>query len=650
MLQTVEFNEVQVNDLFWNRKIETIQQVTLPLLLDIAEEQGKIDNFRITAGKKKGKIRLYNAPDSDVYKLLEAAGYLASFGSDSILEARCDAIIEDIIDAQDTSGYINTQYTLDFDHPASPSRNDPHVLKFGYGPENRWCSRSDNWPFAYSQLYCAGHLFESAVAYYRGTGKRRYLDAAIRFADHICDVFTFDKISTYADHPQLEIGLMKLYEVTKEEKYFHLADWSARYIKFTRPVDLNQEENSKPLHRQSKAYGHCVRTAYVYSGATDVVRATGEDSLKRGLSHLWENVTTHKMYIHGGTGNGVPAEQHGEDDDLPIFSTYSECCANIAQGQWNHRLNLLTADAKYADLVELELYNGGLAGISDDGKRFFYANKINISEKNRETPHNGLRTTYLFCCPSKLPGFITGVGRWIYAKDDKGIYVNQYIGSTLKTRVSGNEIRLNMKSDYVWNGKVEIEIGSEGEFECHLRIPSRVAGSNHISSTYSFSNAENPEFSLFINGEEQKANNIRNGYLSIQRRWNRHDKIELLFEMPVMKIYTDPDIKANQGRVALMRGPLLYCLEGCDHPFDILQMQLSADDAITSVFEPDMLGGAMVLKGKGLIGSDPVVFKAIPYFGWQNRGVSSMCMLLIEDREKAGTEETELIEKVNTNG
>lgn len=649
-LEEVDFREVTINDLFWNSKLQTIQDVTLPLLLDIAEQQGKIDNFRIVSGKKHGKIKLYNAPDSDIYKLLEAVGYLSGFRKSIALEKRCDDIIDDIVSAQDTNGYLNTQYALPFEHPASPPKDNKHVKAFGYGKEYRWNSLSSNWPKGYSQLYCAGHMMEAAVAYYKGTGKRKFLNAAIRLANHICEVFDKAKIISYGEHPQVEIGLMKLYEVTGESRYSEMANLMCRYIKFTRPIDINRQKNSSPLHEQYEAYGHCVRTAYIYTGATHVLRVNNEYHLNKAIFQLWENIVNKKMYLHGGTGNGTPAEQHGEDYELPISPTYSECCANIAQGQWNHQLNLLTGVSKYASLVELEMFNSALSGISLDGISFFYSNKINVGLENRVNEHSGVRKTYLFCCPSKIPGFIAGIGRWIYAKDSTGIYINQYVGGSLKTLVSNTPIALTMQSDYAYNGRIRLSIESKGQFALNLRIPQWLNQKGPIPGSSYFFDSPEGKFTLFINGKKVDIVTIKNGYLHLARNWTGRDVLELSFDMNVKRIYTTSKIKANSGRVALMYGPMLYCLEGIDNPFDISKMVLPAENHITSGFDNILLGGVRTLTGKGIVEDEVVSFKAIPYYCWQNRGIFAMSMLLIESMGEIEKEYIRNENEFNTNG
>ncbi len=377
-LRAVPFNQVRIDDAFWSPRLDTDQKVTIPDMLDLAETQGKIDNFAIVAGRKAGKIKLASCPDSDVYKLLEAAAYTLAWRRDPALESRIDKLIELIAAAQDKDGYLNTQFALPRDHPASPPANDPVVLRRGYGLPDRWKGTLATWPKGMGQLYCGGHLCEAAAAYYRATGKRAFLDVAIKFADHVYRRFPPGRPLDYADHPQIEIGLVRLFEATGDRRYLELANHLARNVAFARPPDLGNGTNCRPLAEQRKAWGHAVRTGYVYAGATDVCRYSDQPDLREALDSLWRSIVDRRIYVHGGVGGPAEAEQLDDDWILDPVETYSECCANIAHGQWNHALNLLSADARYADIVELEAYNGGLAGISLDGHKFFYSNTLAV--------------------------------------------------------------------------------------------------------------------------------------------------------------------------------------------------------------------------------------------------------------------------------
>ncbi len=655
-LSPVAFNEVVIQDSFWLPKILTVQKVSVPLLLDVAEKEGKIDNFRIVAGEKSGKLRLHNCGNSDVYKVLEAAAYSLYIHRDKELEQRIDSLISIIAAAQQSNGYLNTQFSLPFSNPASPSPSKDFVKTFGYGKAMQWKSSIKEWPMGMGQLYCAGHLMEAAVAYYRATGKNELLQVAIRVVDNIDHVFSsIDKIRNYADHPEVSIGLFKLYEVTGNEQYLKLANRFCRYLKFTRPVDLHQYEDSLPLQDQRHPYGHCVRTAYIYTGATDVTRVTGAADLEVAIDSLWHNLVSTKMYIDGGTGNGTHAEQQGLPYDLPIGATYSETCASIAQGEWNHSLNLLTGNAKYADMVELESYNSALDGISLDGRKFFYCNKLNMDTVNRHDEHSGVRTTFLFCCSSNVVRFVAGIGRWIYAKDSKGLYVNLFIGSKVNTVAGGQTMDVRQITHYPWNGDITFvfDQGTSRKMNLNIRIPSWLRSARPIpDGLYYFGSGhrDGSSYRIRINGVKTTAKVMTNGYVTLSRKWNQGDRIEVHFDMPVKRAYTNALVKANQGRVALMRGPLLYSLEGTDNHFDVLKMLLPKTMKIEVQNAPGMLGGVVVLKGYGISHGKHVAFTAIPYYGWDNRGIYQMATLLIEDKNKTVPAKEPVESKLNTNG
>jgi DUF1680 family protein len=626
-LTSVSFSKVCVDDAFWAPRIQTVQSTTIPDLLTIAEIQGKLDNFAIVAGKKQGKIALHNCPDSDVYKILEAASYALAWKTAPRLDSHVDELIAVIADAQADSGYLNTQFMLPFGHPASPDKNHGHVRKFGYGPTDQWSATVKRWPHGIGQLYCIGHLFEAAVAHYNATGKRAFLDVAIKAADNLDRTFDQSRPLDYADHPQVEIGLFKLYEATGEKRYLTLANFITHNSKFHRPPDIGDGESAKPLVKQRNAFGHCVRTMYIYSGATDLVRALGDEPTRAALNSLWQSVAGRKMYVHGGIGNGTDAEQHGKDYDLPNERAYCECCASIAMGQWNHRLNLLYGDAKYADIVELEAYNSGLSGISLDGKKYFYQNKLAVGNEYKR------RWSYLFCCPSKLPGFVAGIGGWIYAQDDFTIYVNMYVEGSADITLNGANVKVRQKTQYPWDGKVHVSIVAEGEmeFDMCLRIPGWVQGHPVPTDLYGFADKSDTPFSVQVNGKKTAAS-LENGYIRLRRKWKSDDVIDLNLPMPVRRVKAHHRVKAAAGRVALQRGPIVYCLEANDNGGKVLDLSIPSDTRITAEHRKDLLGGVTVLKGKALRNGSPVTFTAVPYFAWDNRNAGEMTVWIPKKR------------------
>ena len=654
-LQEVPFQFVKIDDSFWNERIETVQSKTIPDLLKMAWEGGWIDNFLIISGKKEGKITLKNSPDSDLYKILEAASYSLVWRRNPELEKQLDEIIGIIASAQDKDGYLNTQYQLSFDNPASPDRDSPRVKRYGYGLEQRWKATVSEWPKGMGQLYCAGHLFEAAAAHFRATGKRTLLNVAIRLAD--CMDKQLDKKNfNYADHPQAEIGLVKLFQVTGEKRYLELADFIAHNSHYQRPPDIGAGENQKPIAEQKNAFGHCVRTMYLYTGLTDLVSYKGNQSDLKGLSNLWESVAGKKMYVHGGIGNGIPYEQHGPDFDLPNFSAYCECCGSISMGQWNHSLNLVTGNAKYADLVEIEAYNSALSGLSLDGTKFFYRNVLAANSKNEQWSQE--RWRYLFCCPSKLPGFIAGLNRWTYAMDDETIYANFFIGNTSRIPWKHDTLVIKEKTGYPWKGEVSftLEPHKSKLFTFAIRIPGWTKNVPVPGGIYSYQDNYSSTIKISINGQPIEYSKVEEGYLRLTRKWKPGDRVDLQFDMPVRKVIAVPEVKEDAGYSAIMRGPVIYCLEGIDNSANTFDITLRGNDVLTQEPLDSLLPGTFALKGVGHIrDSLDVPVRLIPYFLWDNRGESDMTIWIpqkwTKDIEKRQTKNSGgKSEKGNTDG
>jgi len=631
-LQEVPFNQVRVDDGFWTPRIKAVQTTTIPDVLQTAEGQGKLDNLRIIAGRKKdGRIKIYCGPDSDIWKIMEAASYSLAWRNDPKLDRKLDELIDLYADAQADDGYINQMFMLPDDHPQSPK--DAANVRLGYGTDQRFKGTVEQWPLGICQIYCAGHLFESTAAHYRATGKRNFLDIALKKADCIARRFPIGEPIDYADHPQAGIGLVKLYEVTGEKKYLRLADHIVHHGLHARPPDLGKGESWKPLVQQRKAWGHAVRINYLYSAATDLCRYIGQPETKTALDSLWHSIVDRRIYVTGGVGGPAPFEQLADDWVLDNAHCYCECCANIAHGQWNHRLNLLTGEAKYADLVEIEAYNAGLSGISLDGTKFFYTNRLAFNKKNRKNRATGVRQRYLFCCPSKLPGFIAGIGRWIYAQDERGVYVNLYIGGQTTLELPEGRVNLTQKTRYPWDGEVTLNVDPKtpGKFDVCLRIPGWALGRPMPNELYRFANTKPVDWKISVNGQPFDVGELDKGYARISRQWKSGDTVRLHLPMPVRRVYAHENVKYDRGRVALMRGPVVYCLEGIDHDFSVFKMALPEDAQITPRHREDLLGGVTVLQGEGLIeGNRPVDFTAVPYYAWQNRGIDELNVWLIE--------------------
>jgi len=644
-LVEIPFNQVKVNDNFWSPRIKIIQDTTIYDLFKIAEEQGKIDNLRILAGRKKdGKIKLFVAPDSDLWKIMEAASYTLAWKRDPRLESKLDELIELYADAQADDGYINQIFMLpDSDHIHRPGWNRPG-FRLGYGNDERFRGSFDEWPSGIGQFYSSGHLMVAGAAYYRATGKKNLLDIAVKMADCIYHEFPPGKQFDYADHPGLGLGLIKLFEVTGDEKYLQLSEHIVHNGNHARPVDLGNGENRKPIEDQREAWGHAVCINYLYSGATDLCRYLNEPETRIALDSLWHSIVDRRIYVHGGVGGPGPHEQLADEWNLPPATTYSESCANIATGEWNHRMNLLYGDAKYADIMEIEAYNGALSGISLKGTEYLYTNPLYADLNNRNGYRSGVRTRYLFCCPAKLPGFVAGINRWIYARDKSGIYVNLFIGSTVHAELGGKNVTIVQETDYPWKGEATFTINPDkpGRFNLSVRIPGWVRTKGCFpSDIYHFDDNKETDWKVSVNGKIIDVNSLKNGYVEISRKWKPGDKVELYLPMPVRRIYSHPNIDATKGKVALMRGPVLYCLEGADNDFNVLSTALAQDPGIRHEYKDDLLGGVTILTGNA-INSDyqHVRFTAIPYYAWQNRGIHEMTVWIYGDVDQIEKDKT----------
>lgn len=610
-LSAVPFTKVKIADRFWAPRIETNRKVSIPHSLDQLEKAGNMRNFdRAAQGKRDG----YEGPvfmDSDAYKALEAASYSLAQHPDPELSARVDAFIARIAAAQMEDGYLNTWYQVN-------------------APDRRFTNLRDN-----HEIYCAGHLFEAAVAHYQATGKRTFLNVATRFADHLDARFGDGpgKKIGYGGHPEAELALMKLYRVTGERRYFELA----RHMVNNRGVKLFAREHGTPLDRYDGVYwqddvpirehreikGHAVRAAYLMSGVTDVVAEQDDPELRAMLRRVWRNTTEKRMYITGGIGPSASNEGFTTDYDLPNLTAYQETCASIALAQWNHRMALLYGDARYADLVERSLYNGVLAGVSLDGKRYFYVNPLE-SRGN----HHRLEWYGCACCPPNVTRTLASLGGYAYATSKNALWVNLYIAGSVTADVAGVPVTLHVKTRYPWEGKVILSVrpgpkkGSSHAFELRLRVPGWC------------------EFAtVAVNGRKSTRLDTDRGYLVLSRTWRDGDTVEMEFAMPVVRMEAHPAVKENVGHVALQRGPLVYCIEQCDHEARVQDLSLSLQAPIEASWKSGALGGVVVLKAKAEA-SDPLGWErqlyrpvqqaqsvnltAIPYYAWDNRQAGPM--------------------------
>jgi DUF1680 family protein len=622
-IQPVDFTKVSVTDDFWLHRIETNQKVTIPFAMQQNEKTGRVDNFAIAGGLMEREYKGERYNDTDVYKVMEGAAYTLAIGPDPELERSLDKLIAVIAAAQEEDGYLFTPRT------AAPEK--PVV---GIG-EERW----SNLPVSH-ELYNAGHMYEAAVAHYLATGKRNFLDIAIKNADLLVRTFGPDKLNATSGHQEVEIGLVKLYRATKNEDYLKLAKYfldqrgkdlelkiypeGHRFSIYNEPTQIQAH---KPVLEQEEAVGHAVRAMYMYTGMADVAALTGSKEYIQAIDRLWENVVNKKMALTGGLGARHDRERFGENYELPNLTSYNETCAAIGSVFWNYRLFLLHRDAKYMDILERTLYNAVIVGVSLDGNTFFYPNPLASDGKFKFNKGAACRQPWFgtACCPGNLVRFIPSMPCYIYAATEDAIYVNLFVTSQADIDLKDNAIRIEQKTRYPWKGQVQIDVSpvQEMEFDLFVRIPGWAQNLPVPGNLYRYQETIEEKPALKVNGESIPLDIVK-GYAHIHRSWEDGDVVLLDLPMPVRLVKSHPNVVENTGKIALERGPLVYCVEGIDHAGRALDLVLPKNPQLSVEFVPDLLHGLVAIKGKVLLDGNIRELTAIPYYAWCHRGVGEM--------------------------
>jgi len=640
-LTEVHHSRVTLRGGFWGPRLQTHHEATVPHALDHLEKAGHVTNFDKAAGTFDGPLSGHHAFDSDLHKALEGALHALQHADDPALRRRVDAILDRILAAQQDDGFLISCYIV------KDADKRWHTLRLEH------------------QLYNAGHFFEMAVAHHRLTGRPRVLDAATRFADHIDGIFGPGKRYDVGGHEEVELALVKLYRATGETRYLDLArfflderghkhgDERAPFDPSTAVMPPKPEgsltpegrrtwrrarnsvrngrmQDHKPLTEQREAVGHAVRAGYVYSAMTDVARFMDAPAYGRAVDRLWDDVVRRKVYVTGGIGTAQYGDEgFGDPYLLPNRSAYCESCAAIAHVLWQHRMTLLRADARCADVMELALYNGVLSGIDLDGKGFFYGNPL-------ASPKGGKRHTWigLACCPTNLTRLIPQVGGLAYATGDGRLYVNLYAaGEAAIDLDAAGPVTLTQRTEYPWDGRVRLTVAPDepATFTLCLRIPGWARGRPVPSDLYRFAEAKAPPVALSVNGEAVDPAPQADGYVHLRRTWRRGDTVAIALPMPVRRVYAHEKVEADRGKVALMRGPIVYCLEGVDQPdVDLFAVALPPQADLAAEHRPDLLGGVTVLRGQGVAEGSHVALTAVPYYAWANRDRSPMTVWISE--------------------
>ncbi len=639
LLRTVPLKDVQIHDRFWNHYIDLVGEVILPFMWELindrvegAEKSWCIQNLKIAAGQMSGVHQGAVFQDTDVAKWLEAVGFYLTRHVDEKLEHLADEAIDLICAAQCDDGYLNTYVQL----IGAP----------------RWKNLMEG-----HELYTAGHLIEAAVAYYEGTGKRKFLDAMCRFADCIAETFgpEDNKLHGYPGHPEIELALMKLYRITGEERYLRLAEFFIRergsqpsyfdqedcrrkgahlFPEFAE-FDLDYCQADRPLEEQTEAEGHAVRAGYLYSAMADLAAQLRDERMMQQCETLWKDIVEKKLYVTGSIGSASFGERFTGPYDLPNDTNYSESCASISLAMFSNRMLHANRRAEYADVVENALYNTVLAGIALDGRHFFYVNPLEVNpavaETNPTMRHIKTERQLWYgvaCCPPNIARTLASMGNYIYAQDDESLYVNLYIQSQVKVQLGGRDVTLSLKADYPASGSVQLCVedirgADEGEFTLAMRIPGYA-----------------PDASCCINGEAvaDLHDYITDGYLTLHRTWKSGDVITLVLDNAFRFVYANPQVASDVGKTALMKGPFVYCFEEADNGAHLAAGMLNTEEAPEDCVLSELPEGVLAAKVKGEkaeINAQALYttakpryeskdYIAIPYCLWNNRGKGEM--------------------------
>ena len=596
---------------------------------DKCETTGRIANFAVAGGLAKGEfVGLFGFNDSDVYKVIEGASYSLRLRPDPGLEKYVDEVIAKIAAAQEDDGYLYTAGTI----PTLAQKPTCCVSR------PRWSDIASG-----HELYDLGHLYEAAVAHYQATGKRNLLDVALKSADLLTRVFGPGRRLDPPGHQEVEIGLVKLYRATGERKYLDQArfflEQRGNAAGHTLYGAYNQDH--LPVLQQTEAVGHAVRAGYMYSAMADVGALTGDAGYVRALGVLWDNVVSRKLYLTGGIGARRDGEAFGDDYELPNRTAYAETCAAIANAMWNHRLFLLHGDAKYLDVLERIVYNGVLSGVSLDGERFFYPNPLaSDGERSFNMGQKGRSAWFdCSCCPTNVVRFLPSIAGYVYAQRERDVFVNLFVGGRGELSLDGLALGIRQETRYPWDGRVRItlEPGRPAEFVLHVRVPGWAQGRPVPSDLYRYAEAGTEAFTLAVNGQPVKPEIVQ-GFAVLRRTWKTGDAVELRLPMPVRRVLSHEKVAADAGRVALERGPVVYCAEAVDNGGRAFNLVLPDDAKLEARERPDLLGGVTVVTGRALAlqptddGRSVVTreqdFLAVPYHVWAHRGDGEMAVWL----------------------
>ncbi len=585
-IQQVDFSKVVIQDDFWSPRLEKNATVTIPVCIDQIENQtGRIRNFEKAAIPEGPHSGIF-FDDSDVYKAVEGIAYSLINHPDEALERKADEWIDKFAAAQQPDGYINTYYTIN-------------------GLDKRWQNMDMH------EMYCAGHMLEAGVAYFKATGKRKLLDVAQRMVDHMMSIFGPEGRHWVPGHEEIELALCKLYDVTKEQKYLDFAYWLLEerghehggLSNGTRWNNPKQYQDEVPVRELHTIGGHAVRAMYLFCGMSDMAAYRDDTGYLEALDSLWNDVTNRQMYVTGGIGVAYRSEGFSEPYDLPNEQAYCETCASIGMVLWNHRMNEWKGDARYVDILERSLYNGVLSGINTRGDRFFYVNPLASKGKHHRQAWYGCA-----CCPSNVCRFIPSIGNYIYATSQDAVWVNLYIGNEAKFKVGKRDVEMKMTTKYPWDGVAELTMKTKFKGDVRLRVPGWCKS-----------------YEVQVNGKPISYDTER-GYAILHRKWKAGDVVSVNMAMPIEKMKADPRVKEDVGKCAIQRGPLVYCAEEIDNRETFPEIKVKKNDTWKVDWSSDLGGIQRITLEEG-----NMKVNLIPYYSWDNRDACEMKVWLDEE-------------------
>ena len=628
--RAVPFTSVKLTDNFWLPRIKTNNDITIPASFERCDKTGRVKNFIMAAAHSGKFCTTYPFDDTDIYKTIEGASFSLSLFPDKKLELYIDSLITIIGKAQEPDGYLYTARTIDPLHPHK------------WAGTERWQHERE----LSHELYNAGHLYEAAAAHFQATGKRNLLDIALKNADLVCSVFGPDKKHVAPGHEVVEMGLVKLYRITGKKEYLATAKYFIEERGHYNGYDTKSKDPWKngaywqdhlPVVDQKEAIGHAVRAGYLYAAVADVAALTGDEKLLNAIDTIWTNMVTKKIYVQGGAGAVGSGERYGDNYELPNATAYNETCAAIANVYWNQRMFQLHGDAKYVDVLEKILYNGLISGVGLDGRSFFYTNAMQIRNNYKHSDMEGERSGWFecSCCPTNVCRLLPSMPGYMYGQRDDKVFVNLFASSTASLMIQNKPVDIVQQNNYPWDGDLQFTVSpkSSQAFTLMIRIPGWAQNSAIPSDLYAFENRTDKVVVIKINGIATEYT-TENGYAVLNRTWKKNDLVEVNLPMEVRRVIATDKLKEDAGKIALQRGPIIYCAEWPDNNGRASNIVLPGNTSFSSEFKPGMLNGITILKAdvtavvtdekENKVNTVKQPFIAIPYYAWANRGKGEM--------------------------